>query len=163
MGDRKSGWRGHKVKPEAKEEGASGWDEGERGPEEGSDHREFKVGNTLVANNKLGLTRAPALAKEGEVRRDEDMHARSTHRRVRKGDRYKIKRMGEDSLRKVEILSRAEKATRNYQQVYNTGDLQHFWCQGFCQVILMYFNLLNSNLLLVLPIMSIFFMTYFFV
>ena len=30
---------------------------------------------------------------EGEVRRDEAMHARSTHRRVRNGDRYKIKRM----------------------------------------------------------------------
>ena len=37
--------------------------------------------------------------EEEEVRRDDAMHVRNTHRRVRKGDRNKIKRMGEDSSR----------------------------------------------------------------
>ena len=53
------------------------------------------------------------------------MHSRDTHRRVRKGDRYKIRRMGEDSSRRVEILSRAGKVTGKYQQAYNIRDLEN--------------------------------------
>ena len=59
------------------------------------------------------------------MRGDDAMHVRNAHRRVREGDRYKIKRMGEDSLRRVEILSRAGKATRKYQQAYNVRDLEN--------------------------------------
>ena len=53
------------------------------------------------------------------------MHVRNTHWRVMQGDRYKIKRMGEDSSRRVEILSKVGKATRKYQQAYNIRDLEN--------------------------------------
>ena len=53
------------------------------------------------------------------------MHARNLHRGVRKGDRCEIKSMGEDSSRRVEILSRAGKATRKYQQAYNIRDIEN--------------------------------------
>ena len=43
--------------------------------------------------------------------------------KVKKGGKYKIKKIGEDTPRRVDILSRALKATGKYKHAYNVREL----------------------------------------